>query len=92
MCCVPGLQLQRFLTQLLQGWNAVLVPVVLGDGGDTASHQTVGQRLHWQLGGVQAADQGLETLVGEGGLAAIQFDDSEGEGQRAADTSCFTHT
>lgn len=73
---MPKLGLQRFLTQLLQGRNTVLVPMVLGDRGDAASHQTVGQRLYWQLGGVQAADQGLETLVGKGRLAAIQLDDS----------------
>lgn len=50
--------------------------MVLGDWGDTASHQIVGQRIYWQLGGVHTADQGLETLVGKGRLAAVQLDDS----------------
>lgn len=79
---MPGLRLQRFLTQLLQGRNTILVPMVLGDGGDAATHQTVGQRIYWQLGGVQAADQGLETLVGERRLAAVKLDDSVKGGAR----------
>lgn len=69
-----------FLTQLLQGRDPVLVPMILRDGGDTASHQAVRQSLHGQLGRVQATDQGLETLVGERRLAAIELDNPEGGG------------
>lgn len=69
-----------FLTQFLQGRDPVLVSVVIRDGGYAATHQGVRQRLHGHLGGIQSTDQGLETLVGERRLPAIQLYDPE-EGQ-----------
>lgn len=69
------------LTQLLQGRDPVFVSVVLSDGGDTATHQGVRQGLHRHLRRIQSTDQGLETLVGERRLPAIQLYDP-GEGQR----------
>lgn len=71
----------RFLTQLLQGRDPVLVSVVLRDGGDASTHQALRQRLHGHLGRIQSTDQSLETLVGERRLPAVQLYDP-GEGRR----------
>lgn len=70
-----------FLTQLLQGRDPELVAVVLRDGGHTAAHERVRQRLHRHLRRIESTDQGLETLVGERRLRTIQLY-NPGEGQR----------
>lgn len=65
----------QFLTQLLQRRHPILVSVVFRNRGHTSTHEGVRQSVHGHLGWIHSTDQGLETLVGERRLPAIELYD-----------------
>lgn len=69
------------LTELLKGRDPELVVVVLGQRRRALAHDLGRDGLGGNLHGVHAADERLEPLVGERGLAAVQLDDPA-EGRR----------
>jgi len=77
------------LTQLLQGGDAELVVVVVRERRGALPHGVGGDGVGGDLHRLHAADQRLEPLVGERGLAAVQLydpgaEEGEGEAKRSA--------
>lgn len=63
------------LTQFLQGGDSELFVVVVRQRRGAFAHDLGCDGLHWHLHWIHAADEGLEPLVGERRLTAIQLYD-----------------
>ena len=69
------LQVLAIKAQLLQGGDAVLLVVILGEGGDGGAQHLQGEGGHGLGWGLHAFYDSLELLVCEGGLVIVSLND-----------------